>query len=124
MTYEATIFEPGSLRIDPGFSSPGTIRKRDAVPQSQTSDRPTSTRRAVLLNIGLMSCAAGALVVIAAPGSAAAAASVSQKGASYQPTPKGKQRCDNCGQWAPPAGCKTVEGVIAPAGWCVLYAPK
>jgi hypothetical protein len=76
----------------------------------------------VLLKIGLAGCAAG--VLGAAAGSAAAAANVSQKGASYQPTPKGKQRCDGCNQWAAPASCKTVEGVIAPAGWCVLYALK
>jgi len=93
------------------------------VTYSQVSDRATATRRAVVLKIGLMGCAAGVLGVVA-PGLAVAAANVSQKGASYQPTPKGKQRCDGCNQWQPPAGCKTVEGVIAPAGWCLLYAPK
>ncbi|HEY5071062.1 MAG TPA: hypothetical protein VII63_03435 [Caulobacteraceae bacterium] len=54
----------------------------------------------------------------------AAPAKLSQKVAAYQPTPKGKQRCDNCIQWLPPASCKVVEGPISPAGWCNLYAPK
>ncbi len=34
------------------------------------------------------------------------------------------QRCDNCVNWEAPAGCKIVSGKIAPAGWCIAYAPK
>lgn len=43
---------------------------------------------------------------------------------SYQPTPKGRARCDNCAKWLPPNACKTVDGVISPSGWCNVYAPK
>ena len=51
-----------------------------------------------------------------------ASAKVSKKGVSYQGTPSGAARCDNCKVWQPPAACKLVDGVISPAGWCTLYA--
>ena len=55
-------------------------------------------------------------------GSAAAAPhKLPQQAVAYQATPKGKLRCDNCNQWQPPNACKTVTGVIDPAGWCTLY---
>jgi hypothetical protein len=54
---------------------------------------------------------------------AQAKSKISQITASYRSTPRGKQRCDNCTQWEAPASCKTVAGVIAPSGWCTLYAP-
>ena len=53
--------------------------------------------------------------------SAEAANKVSQKSVSYQPTPKGSQRCDNCVFWQPPGSCKLVQDPIAPSGWCTLY---
>ena len=59
-------------------------------------------------------------ILVAAP----ASAKVSQKGVSYQATPKGAARCDNCKFWKPPAACTLVDGVISPAGWCTLYAKK
>ena len=43
---------------------------------------------------------------------------------SYQVTPQGPQRCDNCTQFESPASCKVVTGTIAAAGWCKLYAKK
>ncbi len=49
---------------------------------------------------------------------------LSQQATSYQPTPKGKLRCDNCTKWQPPNACSVVSGVISPAGWCNLYAAK
>ncbi|MHB8530756.1 MAG: hypothetical protein ACYC8V_14755 [Caulobacteraceae bacterium] len=80
------------------------------------------TRRGLLRRGSLL--AGGSLVaggmMIAGP----AAAKVSQKGVSYQPTPKGAARCDKCKFWQPPAACKVVDGVISPAGWCTLYATK
>ena len=51
----------------------------------------------------------------------AQAAKMSQKNAAYQSTPKGKQRCDNCVLFQKPTSCISVEGPIAPAGWCALY---
>jgi len=56
--------------------------------------------------------------------SAAAAGKMPQKAVSYQSTPKGKQRCDNCSLWQPPGSCKLVQDPIDPAGWCVLYKAK
>jgi hypothetical protein len=40
---------------------------------------------------------------------------------AYQPTPKGKQRCDNCALWVKPDQCTGVEGPIAPEGWCNIW---
>ena len=47
-----------------------------------------------------------------------------QRAVSYRPTPNGHERCDNCANFQSPASCKLVDGVIAPSGWCVLYAAK
>lgn len=55
---------------------------------------------------------------------AAAANKVPQKAVSYQPTPKGTQRCDNCAFWQTEGSCKLVDGKIDPAGWCTLYKKK
>jgi hypothetical protein len=86
------------------------------------SGKPHVSRRRVLRDGAFF--AGGAVfaggVFLAAP----ASAKVSQKGVSYQATPKGAARCDNCKFWQPPAACKVVEGVISPAGWCTLYAVK
>jgi hypothetical protein len=54
----------------------------------------------------------------------AQAAKMTQSSAAYQATPKGNQRCDNCALFQKPAACVSVEGPIAPAGWCSLYVPK
>lgn len=53
-----------------------------------------------------------------------AANKIAQKAVSYQPTPKGAQRCDNCLLWQPPASCKLVQDPIAASGWCTLYKKK
>ncbi|MGA2129228.1 MAG: high-potential iron-sulfur protein [Xanthobacteraceae bacterium] len=52
---------------------------------------------------------------------AARASKKSQKSASYQGSPKGGERCDNCRLWQAPAACRSVEGPISPKGWCALY---
>ena len=52
------------------------------------------------------------------------AAKMSQEAAKYQGTPKGEQRCDSCLLFEPPAACKSVDGTIAPEGWCRIYAKK
>lgn len=68
----------------------------------------------------------GGAVVGASLVSTAAHASgkIPPKAVSYQPTPKGDQRCDNCALWQQPSSCKLVEGTIAPSGWCTLYKKK
>lgn len=99
-------------------------RKSLEAPTPMGDQRFTSSsdRRRVLLAIGLLGgAAAGALAI---PGAVLAAPGLSQKAASYQGAPKGKQQCDNCKQWAPPAACKIVQGAIAANGWCTLYGPK
>lgn len=77
------------------------------------------SRRRLIFNLGVLGGAIGlAGVARAAP------SKLDQRSAAYQPTPKGKARCDNCTQWQVPDACKVVAGKISPAGWCVLYARK
>jgi hypothetical protein len=79
--------------------------------------RRSVLRRGVLFAGGAV--VAGGILV-AAP----ASAKISQKGVSYQETPKGAARCDKCSLWQSPAACKSVAGVISASGWCTLYTPK
>jgi hypothetical protein len=62
-----------------------------------------------------------AMVGVSTP---AQAAKASQKSVKYQDTPKGDARCDNCALFEAPDSCKTVEGPVAPQGWCMVYAKK
>jgi hypothetical protein len=55
---------------------------------------------------------------------AAASSKMPQKAVNYQPTPKGKQQCDNCALWQVPGSCKLVQDPIAASGWCILYKAK
>jgi secreted PhoX family phosphatase len=55
---------------------------------------------------------------------AAAQTKMTQEAASYQNTPKGTQRCDNCALFVSPDACKMVEGKIDPQGWCSVFTPK
>lgn len=67
----------------------------------------------------------GALIGASLVSTAAYASNkISQKAVSYQPTPKGGQRCDGCALWQGPSSCKLVEGSIAASGWCTLYKKK
>jgi hypothetical protein len=77
----------------------------------------TSRRSVLRVGLGVL---AGALI----PMEALAQQKIAQKLVKYQENPKGKQECDNCLHWVPPASCKMVEGKINPKGWCQLYAPK
>ena len=47
-----------------------------------------------------------------------------QKTVGYKPTPSGTAQCDNCSQFEAPSSCKTVEGTIAPTGWCRINIKK
>jgi hypothetical protein len=47
-----------------------------------------------------------------------------QKIAGYQVTPSGTAQCDNCKEFEAPSSCKTVEGSVAPTGWCRIYIKK
>jgi hypothetical protein len=46
---------------------------------------------------------------------------LSQGDVAYRAFPKGRQRCDNCRVWVPPDSCNSVQGKIAPQGWCNIW---
>lgn len=71
-----------------------------------------------------VAAAGGAVAVTAFTPSPAQAAKMSPKAMSYQPKPKGNQRCDNCANFQPPGACKVVDGTILPSGWCILYRAR
>ena len=87
-----------------------------------TDSRGISRRRI----LGAAAGAAGAVTLFAATVgvSTPAHAKASQKSVKYQDTPKGEQRCDNCGLFEAPSSCKTVDGTISPEGWCMVYSKK
>jgi anaerobic selenocysteine-containing dehydrogenase len=68
----------------------------------------------------------GAVLGASFAGSVPAYASnkIPQKAVSYQPSPKGNQRCDGCALWQGSSSCKLVDGTIAPSGWCSLFKKK
>jgi len=82
------------------------------------------SRRGLFRQAGLVAGAGAAISLGLVAGSACAATKLSQKASGYRTTPKGKQECDNCGQWQAPNACKLVDGVISPQGWCNIYVPK
>lgn len=83
---------------------------------------PRVSRRDFLFVAAIGSGALAGATLIGTP--AAAANKIPQKAVSYQSTPKGEQRCDNCALWEPPSSCKLVDGTISPSGWCTLYKKK
>jgi hypothetical protein len=52
---------------------------------------------------------------------AAAAKMKTQAEVEYQPTPKGKQNCENCDLFIAPDKCKSVEGTVVAQGWCKIW---
>jgi hypothetical protein len=79
------------------------------------------SRRAILRNAALTVGGAAILATNASGNPAAAQTKLAQKAVSYQDTPKGAARCDNCKQFAAPSSCKIVDGTIQPSGWCTVY---
>jgi hypothetical protein len=88
------------------------------------TDRDGISRRKVLTVAAGTAGAAIGVVAIVGASTPAKAAKASQKSVKYQDTPKGDARCDNCTLFEAPNACKTVEGPIAPEGWCMIYAKK
>lgn len=75
------------------------------------------SRRTVVL-------AATAAPLLAMSATGARAAKLAQAAVRYQPTPNNGKQCSGCALFLPPDACKTVEGPIAPTGWCVLWVKK
>jgi hypothetical protein len=88
-----------------------------------TTSQGISRRRVLTIAAGAAGMSVtGAATVIGT--STAQAAKASQKIVKYQDTPKGEQRCDNCELFEAPSSCKTVDGTVAPQGWCIVYRKK
>ncbi len=85
------------------------------------ADRGRS-RREFFSDLALLAGGVTVLTTVMTP--KPAAAKLPQQAISYQPTPKGAARCDNCVQWQGPDACKVVSGTISPSGWCTLYMRK
>ena len=78
-----------------------------------------ATRRFVL-KAGSAAVATAAGLAIAG----SASAKVPQKGVQYVAvSTKPKMNCGNCANFIKPNACKTVDGVIAPTGYCMIWAP-
>jgi len=67
---------------------------------------------------------AGVAGVVMTPAARAQDEKIAQELVQYQDHPKDGQQCNKCAQWVEPNACKIVVGVIAPAGYCVAYAPQ
>jgi hypothetical protein len=44
-----------------------------------------------------------------------------KKQVAYQSTPKGGERCDNCGLFIKPNRCRSVVGKVEAQGWCKIW---
>ena len=75
------------------------------------------SRRTVLI---AAAAAAPALVL----STRAAQAKMAQAAVRYQTTPKDGKQCDGCNLFVAPNACKSVDGDIAPTGWCALWVKK
>ncbi len=66
-----------------------------------------------------------AATALAATATSASAQSLDPKAVGYitKSKMKGKQ-CSNCALFVKPNKCSQVKGVIAPSGYCNIYAPK
>jgi hypothetical protein len=69
--------------------------------------------------------AGGLLLAGTAMGLAGTAeAKMPQKGVQYvAKSLKPNMNCSNCASFQAPAACKIVEGVIAPAAYCMVWSP-
>ena len=85
-------------------------------------DNRDRSRRQIFSDLAVLAGGATLLGTLMTP--RPAAAKLPQQAISYQPTPKGNARCDNCVQWQSPDACKVVSGTISPSGWCTLYVRK
>ncbi|MGH7714685.1 MAG: high-potential iron-sulfur protein [Vulcanimicrobiaceae bacterium] len=86
------------------------------------------SRKDVLRTLAAIPAAGAAFV--AGTSHADAAATISQKAAAYQNTPKQGKDCDDCrffiagGSKSVLGNCQLVVGKISPKGWCKFIQPK
>jgi High potential iron-sulfur protein len=84
------------------------------------------SRRSIIRNFALTAAGATATLdaIVGDSQMAAAQTKAAKSVVAYQDTPHEGQSCATCLQFEPPSGCKVVEGVVSPAGWCKVYVKK
>jgi hypothetical protein len=69
--------------------------------------------------------AAGVAFILGARAETATASpKLSLKVVAYQDHPAGDKRCDGCAHFQPPNGCKIVDGIVSPGGYCKFFTPR
>jgi High potential iron-sulfur protein len=89
-----------------------------------TGSQGISRRQVLTIAAGAAGASVTGGVTVIGISTPARAAKVAQQTVKYQDTPKGEQRCENCLQFEAPSTCKTVDGMVAAQGWCLVYAKK
>jgi hypothetical protein len=107
-----------------GFASALTAPHNNLMEDRMTQERALANGGASRRDFLVAAAAVGGATLVGFASSPAEAAKMSQKAMAYRPSPNGNQRCDNCANFEPPAGCKLLDGSISPAGWCILYRAK
>ena len=88
----------------------------------QRNDSPADpARRSVLRTLASLTGSVALLNFVALRSAAAQKKKKTLAEVNYQPTPKGKQNCANCDLFIKPDQCKSVEGTVAPEGWCKIW---
>jgi hypothetical protein len=80
-----------------------------------------STRRGMLRATASLAGIAALFNFTGLRSAAAAKKLKTQAEVEYQPTPKGKQNCENCDLFIAPDKCKSVEGTVVAQGWCKIW---
>jgi hypothetical protein len=102
----------------------GIIMTQDAtVPNSRqsTDSWPQPARRRILRGASGLASAVALSSLFAPHGAIAQKKKKTHAQVEYQPTPKGKERCDNCSLFVKPDQCTGVEGPVAAEGWCNIW---
>jgi hypothetical protein len=95
------------------FKAPESVRRQHL---------PTDpARRSVLRTLASLTGSVALLNFVALRSAAAQKKKKTLAEVNYQPTPKGKQNCANCDLFIKPDQCKSVEGTVAPEGWCKIW---
>jgi hypothetical protein len=89
--------------------------------RQSTDSLPQPARRRILRGASVLASAVALSSLFAPHGAIAQKKKKTHAQVEYQPTPKGKERCDNCALWVPPNSCTGVESPIAPDAWCNIW---